>query len=321
MCKTLVKWDRAGHYGVRMVLTYFIRHTEALDVDHQTKQQLWDERRIAIHYPECLGRNGEKDLRDHDNQSLTPDDYPRNAASMLRILRELAQQGGYVCAEYAGHHDVVLGYIEPGSNVELLRGSWGERNGLQGRPAILKTIRLSRVRQLAPMQSASIMAARPRQGTICRWHKVGGAVQRLVEGETYELDLPDLLPEHQEVIASEYLRRSDLPLGLPMLDKLLLPIGKTLRDLDILAAAKDGRRICAQVTYAQLGGIGEKLERLRAYASDDTVLVLFCLAQRPGWDGDVAVIPLQDAFDWLLASPTGQQWVALNFPAQQTEKR
>jgi hypothetical protein len=44
------------HPGIRAILhgmkTYFIRHTEALDIDDATRQKLRDERRVAIHFPD-----------------------------------------------------------------------------------------------------------------------------------------------------------------------------------------------------------------------------------------------------------------------------
>jgi len=36
--------------------TYFVRHTEALDINDETRRRLWDEGRVAIHFPK--DRNG-----------------------------------------------------------------------------------------------------------------------------------------------------------------------------------------------------------------------------------------------------------------------
>ena len=39
-------------YNANLMTTYFIRHTENLDIDQVTLQKLWKEHRIAIGYPQ-----------------------------------------------------------------------------------------------------------------------------------------------------------------------------------------------------------------------------------------------------------------------------
>jgi hypothetical protein len=50
----------------------------------------------------------------------------------MRALATLADEGGYVCAEYYGQSECALGYVKPGSNIELVYGHWGSVNGHQG---------------------------------------------------------------------------------------------------------------------------------------------------------------------------------------------
>jgi hypothetical protein len=52
--------------------TYFARHTVDLDVDEATRARLWNERIVAIHFPE--DRNNI--IGPTDNESVDPDDYP-----------------------------------------------------------------------------------------------------------------------------------------------------------------------------------------------------------------------------------------------------
>ena len=224
-----------------VVETFFIRHTEKLDIDQETRDRLWRERLVAVHYPHDSTGPG-----DTDSESLDPEDYTdRSSKSAIRYINELAKSGGYVCAEYFGHDCVLVGKVPPGSHVQLFRGRWGGLNGLDGREAVLKTVKLSQVIEVQPGTCAPIMVARPRQGTIMHWHKAKDAIKHLVEGISHKITLADFSTDLQEVICSEYLRQEQLPPGTPALSKLLLPIGRTMKDLDLLGLSSDCKRICA----------------------------------------------------------------------------
>src|SRR4051812_33369684 len=106
------------------MLTYFIRHTERLDIDDATRQHLWDARKIAVHYP-----HDKTGKQEHDSVSLQPDNYNGPARIAIGILKKLAEKGGYVCAQYSGFEDALIGRIEPNSAIELVTGKWGKRNG------------------------------------------------------------------------------------------------------------------------------------------------------------------------------------------------
>jgi hypothetical protein len=74
--------------------SYFARHTEKLSVREEDLLRLWDENRVAIHYPEYRGI-----LRQTDNESKDPEDYEETAKSAMRCLKELGDRGGYVWTE------------------------------------------------------------------------------------------------------------------------------------------------------------------------------------------------------------------------------
>src|SRR5438552_3439186 len=114
--------------------TYFVRHNIGIDINDETRGRLWKERRIAIHYPH--EKNGK--LKQRDNSSLDANDYVGSAKRCMRKLLELAEQGGYVCAQHHPQPQWMLGLVRPNSRVELVRGTWGDRSGLEGRTAILK---------------------------------------------------------------------------------------------------------------------------------------------------------------------------------------
>jgi hypothetical protein len=64
---------------------------------------LWRNRKIAIHFP-----YGIRGLEEQDNASLDPTDYPTGShRRAMRALVELANKGGYVCAQYFPHDDTL----------------------------------------------------------------------------------------------------------------------------------------------------------------------------------------------------------------------
>src|SRR5690242_1177759 len=126
------------------MLTYFIRHTEKLDIDGATLERLWRQHCVAIHYPHYAAK---PNWRSRDNASLKADNYPNgNGRKEMRILRELAANGGYVCAEFRGHQGCLVGLVPPNTHIKLMTGAWGIRHGYTGRRAILKTLKLKRAK-------------------------------------------------------------------------------------------------------------------------------------------------------------------------------
>lgn len=290
--------------------TFFVRHTRKLDIDQATRDWLWKNGHIAVHYP-----FDDKGDSNQDSESLNPEDYSGRAKSAIWYINTLASSGGYVCADYFGHADVLVGKVQPRSKVEIHRGKWGDLIGMPGREAVLKTVKLSCIQEISPASCAPIMAARPRQGTIMYWHKAGSAIQRIVERESHEIALADLSPDHQEVLCSEYLRQEYLPLSLPRLSKLLLPIGRTMKDLDILGLSCDGERICAQVTFSPLSSIEGKMKKLLEYSGERTVLIMFCDDDARSEVNGVHIVPLRMVFDWMQNSSWVNDWTKLNFEA------
>src|SRR5262245_32251363 len=145
--------------------TYFVRHNVGIDIDDRTRRRLWDERRVAIHFPWARGKD-----KTRDSRSLSPDAYEGAARRAMKILVELVKAGGYVCAEHHGHTECMLGFVPPGSRVELFNGTWGDRHSRESRVAVLKSVRLSKVKLIDPVDYAVLAVCRPRQGTIMRWH-------------------------------------------------------------------------------------------------------------------------------------------------------
>ncbi|MBS7350289.1 MAG: hypothetical protein KIG95_09085 [Comamonas sp.] len=288
--------------------TYFIRHSSALDVDEDTLDRLWKEDRIAIHYPQDT--NG--DFSRGDSRSLNPSDYIGHARSALKRLHELARDGGYVFATYRGKTGGKVGYVSPGSSVELFRGSWGGKNKLQGREAMLKALQVRQSRNLTAEEAIFLTAVQPRQGTFCRWRKVGQRVIALVTG-TPPAGLDSLTPDLQEVMCMEYLRTENARIrGLPVLRHTLMPVGRTMKDIDILGVSENGKIISAQVTFKRLSVGDSKLRKLDPYRLQGGATIYFCRCDQAQEINGHIVFPLQHVFDdFCMNNDSGQEWFRL----------
>jgi len=288
--------------------TYFIRHSSALDVDAATLEELWAGDRIAIHYP--YDESG--DFESADSRSLNPSDYVGSAKSALKRLLELARDGGYVFATYRGKSGGKIGYVTPGTSVELFRGTWGNKNKRKGREATLKALQLSQVRNLAAEEAISLTAVQPRQGTFCRWYKVGQRVVALTTGVP-ATGLGSLTPDLQEVMCMEYLRTADAgKRGLPILKYTLMPVGRTMKDIDILGVSESGKILSAQVTYKSLDPNGAKLRKLDPYRLQGNKTIYFCRCEQLQEINGHIIFPLQQVFnDFCVNNREGREWFKL----------
>jgi len=290
--------------------TFFARHGSQLAIDKETYEALWTENRVGIHFP--------KDKRgwpaDQDSRSIEPNDYSSTAAKRaLNALLELSRDGGYVCGVYDPYPGCKLGFVEPNSTIELLEGRWS-KDTAPDRIAILKTLRLSRVKVLDASESISLLVAQPRQGTFCRWWKIGSRVQYKVDGTTREISLDDLTPDLQEVMCSEFLRSKEAAkLGLPRIEALLLPVGRTMKDIDILGIDDNGNKVVVQVTYSHSDDVGRKQEALRRYVEGrrNTRAVMFCDTSKATLRGDIHAFPIREVFRaFCEQSPLGKRWLS-----------
>ena len=278
-----------------------------MDIDDDTRRRLWQERRIAIHFPhEKTGKIGAK-----DRSSINPDDYIGSAKRCMRTLVDLAKEGGYVCAQHYPQEKWMLGLVRPKSKIELLKGKWGDRWGVQGRTAVLKTLRLSKVKLVHPLNYAVLSVGRPRQGTIMRWHLAGKTIEGLVEGRRSKAQLSDLTPRQQEIFCSEFLRLPQVAsFDLPRLAHLLLPTGHTMRDIDIIGIAADGKKLLAQVTFSPLENAIWKIDRLLPYRDPKRAhLLFFCdCADRTEQKG-VTIFSIRRAYDMFTSTRLGRVWL------------
>jgi len=283
--------------------TFFCRHSSDLDIDDETFNILWKDNLMAIHYPESL--EGWNDLYDCD--SLNPNDYPKSAKSALNTLLKISKEGGYVFATYENQKDYKIGYVKPDTDITLVHGKWGDKYDYKDRVAKLKCLKFSKSMILNPVEALSLTCAQPRQGTICQWHKVGNRVSNIFNNVNENIKLSDLTPDLQEVLCSEFLR-SGRDSSLPTLSSLLMPVGRTMKDVDILGLSEN-KRILIQVTYDHEPKW--KIERLLKYSDQpDVELLLFCKTNNPRIERGVRIYSLDEAFDKFTTTKEGGIWLS-----------
>lgn len=313
--------------GASPEASYFVRHTETLGVRREDLEALWEADRIAVHYPGDTSAGP-------DSESTDSEDYERRQdRSAIKTLSELAYRGGYVWAQsYAAPSgEAKVGYVtgakDGGAGVELERGArWRIPGGHPGRqsgdPAVLKTLRLeaASVKLIGKGEAMDLRAARPRQGTIVRWRSCGPRLRALVEGTALPMKWSSLSPAQQEAACAEFLReRHPARPDLPVLRRLLLPVGRTLEDVDLYGLAESGERIYAQVTHlaGNEAGSGGKVARLAEYAAVRTGArggagrartVFFCSSPTPTDPGDATFVSAdEEVLPWILASPAHRE--------------
>ena len=296
--------------------TYFIRHPQRkIALDAKTRNRMWRERRIFIHFERDKSWDGQADSR-----SKNPDDYKDNSKRAVSAFCRLASEGGYVCGHYDEHEKLMMGKVQPKSRIELREGKWPEwsdkpkkHNGI----CVIKTLRLHKVRFVSPEDYQVLQPAQPRQGTIMRWPSIGDAVEAIVEGKRLRSSLGALSPNHQEVMCAEFLRLKEAKqVGLPQLACVLRDVGRTMKDLDIVGIAQDRKRLFAQVTYSSLGSsdVREKRNILLKFSGHKIHRILFCKCTKPFSERGIVVFPIEEIYSHLRNTKIGRDWFKFIFP-------
>jgi len=225
------------------MLKIFIRHK--WDGKEQVLKDLFQQGKIAIRY---------------DNiRSINPNDYKQvKSKSSLKLLKKCCKEGAFVGAVYRKYKpsSMLVGKIKPGSKIKAELYDNGDM--------ILKTVKLFSHREASPI---ILLANQPRFSTICKWHTVEKQLEDIVNGKKISFDVHSLHPSQLEVICYEYLRKKGI------LKALLIPIGRTLRDVDIYGIDSKGGEVMAQVTFND--NKGYKMRQLQKYAHKNIYLYFF----------------------------------------------
>jgi hypothetical protein len=289
--------------------TYFVRHPQRkISLDAKTREKMWRERRVFIHFE--WDKSGNKRA---DSRSKNPDDYEGSAKRAVSALRRLASEGGYVCGHFDEYEKWMMGKVLPKSRIELREGKWPESDKPKYHDGIcvIKTLRVRKVRLVSPEDCQVLQPAQPRQGTIMRWPSIGDAVEAIVEGKKLRSSLGALSPNHQEVMCAEFLRLKEANrFGLPQLACVLRDVGRTMKDLDIVGIAQDGKRLFAQVTYGSFDSkdVKEKLNILLKFGGLNAHRILFCKCERSFSEQGIIIFPIEEIYTRFRKTKIGKDW-------------
>lgn len=285
--------------------SYFVRHTNILAIAPDTVSLLHSENLVAIHYPDL----DEADPKATDLASLNPKDYKsKKQGNAVGKLVELATNGGYLWADYYTQPTAKIGRILPGTPIEFRQEKWDNPKypNRRGLPAILKTLRMVDVREVAPYEMQALRAIRPPHAALSAWPSANILLQAAALRQRVELTWANLSPAQQEIAFSEFLRTHDIP-GLPRLKMLLMPPGRTLEDIDMYGVAADGKKIFAQVTFSKVKDVKGKVSRLRAFAGNGNHLLFLGQANEISDENGVTIIPAITLDAWLRSN---RPWTA-----------
>jgi hypothetical protein len=245
----------------------FIRHK--LSSTPEILEDLWSKRLIAIHYANI--------------SSTKPEDYKKAGKASLEKLWRYCETGAIVGATYTSLKpaSMLVGIISPGSKVEIIEYDY-----------IYKTVRLRHAREIFFSEHPLLAAIQPRQGTITGWPSAVRYLIALLKNEELPSDVRSLAPSQLEVVCYEYLRMKEI------MSFLLMPIGRTMRDIDIYGINSKNETIMAQVTQDRdLHEIERKINCLKCQRSKNAKLIFFGPQAHKRNDPVIEYISVEDAFE------------------------
>jgi len=185
---------------------------------------------------------------------------------------------------------MLVGLVPAGSSIKL----WRYRDPTSEHTHIYKVVALRKARELSFVSNPLLAAIQPQQGTIMRWRMAEESVKAIFYRHPLPWNVHSLHPGQLEVMCYEFLRRRGI------IHALLLPIGRSLLNVDVVGIDRRGRTILAQVTQAPDGAqVGEKLARLRSYKGSRARLFFFGPQRLTIEDRSVRYIALERVFAWL----------------------
>lgn len=269
--------------------TYFIRHGRKWHIDDATRRWLYKSNTIAIHYQPIA--------------SCDPSRYRPEYRRPINTFRTLATEGGVVCATYFPTPGCVIGLCASHSSVKFKTCYSG---GSERTKIVLKCLTLSDVRKLDASTAWRVLCNQPRGGAVAQWSIIKGRVAQFHrDGIFIASDVDHFTTAEQEVLCSEFLR-SDLKCRgqLPKLHHLLMPVGRTLEDVDIIGLTATGKKLFAQVTFWPRERVDKKIAALKKYEGPNAHLILFCDQAKMASCRGVTLFPIRVALrEILLHSP------------------
>lgn len=241
----------------------FIRHN-CSSTPHVLRQ-LWERRLIALHYG--------------DDFSTNPADYYPAGRKALERLWGYCNEGAIVGADYRrlDGSKMLVGFLEQGTQIF----SEEFHDSRSGESFIYKVAALSNTVEVPYADYPLLVGIQPRQATLTGWPSAKGALLAAVEGRSLPRKANSLHPSQLEVLCYEWLRSSG------QLERLVLPIGRGLMDIDIFGIGRDGKRVIGQVTHSKnAADLSDKQSRLLGHARDTDSVYFFLPEDAPLVAGD-----------------------------------
>jgi len=134
-----------------------------------------------------------------------------------------------------------------------------------------KVLRLQDEKELDYSTWPVFAACHPQQGTFCRWKSMENCIATWYHTGSLPVEVGSLTPGQLEVLCYEYMKDGNI------IERLLCPIGRALREIDIVGIAADGSRVFAQVTFATNRNIlMDKASRLLEFGHGRGKCIMFC---------------------------------------------
>lgn len=235
------------------------RHTSKLGIDPSALEEMCDSGYFLIHH---------EDRASHDPQDYADSDS-YYAEGDMRRLSKAVREGACVAASYSMIDSTVLhvGYIEAGTEVE-----YPELPNPSGETGIYKAVQFTDYTTVRYVECPVLFTASARQGSsFCNWNN---EVRKVVRGIALDEEVPQdvfsLSDGQFELLCDTWLKINHENYHLR------LPVGKTMKDVDIIATAEETGEIAAQVTFQDnRDEVRKKVERLEPYGTDSTKKYLF----------------------------------------------
>ncbi|NTU47368.1 hypothetical protein HGA88_07145 [Candidatus Roizmanbacteria bacterium] len=273
------------------IMEYFIRHTDDIEISISGFEDLYKECLIGIHYTSKYIDNRDELLKD--------DAYIQaDAKRALRYMNDLGKTGGYIWSDYSPISKSIIGKIEPNTQVVLRDYDLDPKKNsvdCKNNKLIMKCLKLSDVKEIAEDQFLFLKARRPQRGVIVIWNKSYEKLSKIFKGEFSINSVNDLTPDQLEILVFEYLRRS--PNNKYNVNYLLMPIGRTMKDVDIYGVNKSGNKIFIQVTYSS-DDKKNKIDALQKYKGKDSFLVYAGDVEEKE-EGGIAYMNVRKIYDWM----------------------
>lgn len=226
--------------------TVFVRHNCASTPG--ILKALWERRLIALHY--------------HDDFSTKPSDYNDAGRKALTRLWHYCQSGAIVGADFRKLTvaKMLVGELRANSKVRAEEF----KDAKTGESYIYKVVELINAKEIAYADFPLLLGVQPRQATITGWPSGRNVLESAFYGKAIEYSVSNLHPSQLEVLCFEWMRTQNL------IDKLLLPIGRGLLDIDVLGINSKGHRVLGQITHStSKTDLEDKQARLLQHARRD----------------------------------------------------